>query len=553
MSDLEDDLLALAAGDDDYDSDEAIGSTKRKVRGGDDDEDSDDQVLSKRRRADTSEGEYADEGDEDEEDDEEEEEEEEGQGDDQELINPYPLEGKYKDEQDREELESMDDFKREQIIFERTQEMERYNEKKYLQERMRKQRKLTEAKPSRASTRVKTSIKPDKRDKLSELKKQREQHSRRQTRKREESYEEQSEEESDEEEEEEEEEYDDDGYDAETVSWGGSSKAKPKRSTELAKISDINRIKVGRSILTQYCFYSGFNDVVLDTFAKINLGMDKRTRRPLYRMVKIIDVKSIPEKSYQLNNSNCDLYINVSQNRQQTKDFPISVFSDSPITQEEFHRYLEELRKTNEQIDYLDDVNDKFENLQRFFNKGMSDKDINEMLARKKKLQDQRGISGYDAVATKAKLMDELKIAKQQGHTSKIRDLINKLKNIDVILNQQTSTNATSDSYNSMSKINERNRKLNSTNIRKAEIKSRNAGQVTDDGDPFSRLKTVTRMFYQEIINEENEKALKEANYQQLLEEKTKQEEKIASSTYRDLGEMDKLIKSLDIELELVL
>ncbi|EGW30085.1 uncharacterized protein SPAPADRAFT_63710 [Spathaspora passalidarum NRRL Y-27907] len=267
-------------------------------------------------------------------------------------------------------------------------------------------------------------------------------------------------------------------------------------------------------------------------------------------MVKISDVKSIPEKSYRLNNSNCDLFLTVSQNRQQTKDFPISVFSDSPISQDEFNRYLDELKKTNESIDYLDDVNDKFEQLQQFFNKGMSDKDINEMLARKKKLQDQKGISGYDAVATKAKLMDELKIAKQQGHTTKVRDLINRLKNIDSILNEQTNSNAGSDSYSSMSKINERNRKLNQTNIRKAEIKSRNIGQVTDDGDPFSRLKTVTRMFYQEIINEENEKALKEANYQQLLEEKTKQEEKIASSTYRDLGEMDKLIKGLDLELE---
>lgn len=549
MSDLEDDLLALAGGDDnDYDSDEAISSSKRKSKYHDDEDDeeeeeSDDQVLSKRRRVDTSDIE----GYEEEEDEKEE---------DNELINPYPLEGKYKDEKDRDELESMDEIQREQILFERSQEMERYNEKKYLAERMKQQRKLSQpaAKASRASNRAKTGIKPDKRDKLSELRKQREQRTKRKTR---DDYEEELEEEEEDEDElseEEEEEYDD--YDAETVTWGGVSKSKAKRSTELGKLSDINRIRMGRSILTQYCFYSDFNDVVLDTYGKINLGMDKRTRRPIYRMVKIIDVKSIPDKMYRLNNSKFDVFLTVSQNREQTKDFPISVFSDSPITEEDFNRYLAELKKTGESVDYLDDINDKFNQLEVFFNKGLTDKDVNEMIAKKKRLQEERGItsgemSGYDAVTQKAKLMDELKIAKQENNLNRVRDLISKLKRIDQILNEQSKTKSSNQSSNTMSKVNERNRKLNATNIRKAEVKSRNAVQVNDGGDPFSRLKTVTRMFYQDLINEENEKALKDLNYEELLKEKSKQEEKIAMSTYRDLGQMDKLIRSIDIDIDI--
>ena len=84
---------------------------------------------------------------------------------------------------------------------------------------------------------------------------------------------------------------------------GGPSKVKKKRSTELAKLEDINRIKVGRTILTQYCFHSGFEDTIVDTFGKINLGMDRSTRQPIYRMVKIIDVKSRPERAYKLGHS----------------------------------------------------------------------------------------------------------------------------------------------------------------------------------------------------------------------------------------------------------
>ena len=41
------------------------------------------------------------------------------------MIDPYPLEGKYKDEADREALDNMDEMEREQILFERMQEMDK--------------------------------------------------------------------------------------------------------------------------------------------------------------------------------------------------------------------------------------------------------------------------------------------------------------------------------------------------------------------------------------------------------------------------------------------
>ena len=36
-----------------------------------------------------------------------------------------------------------------------------------------------------------------------------------------------------------------------------------------------------------------------------------------------------------------------------------------------------------------------------------------------------------------------------------------------------------------------------------------------------------------------------------MIDEKTENEAKIAKSTYRDLGEMDKLIKTIDFDFEL--
>ncbi|RCK65299.1 RNA polymerase-associated protein RTF1 [Candida viswanathii] len=521
MSDLEDDLLALAGGEDNtYESaeeeeeEEEIPLSKRKqtTTGS---EDEDDTVLSKRRKVD-----YLEDA---QEDDEEEEEEEE-------LINPYPLEGKYRDEDDRAELEDMPEVRREQILFEREQEMDKFKEKKYLQDRMKRQKQvnkyntgLAQEEPTRVSGRAKTGIKAEKKDKLNELRKQHE--------------------------------FDD--YE-ESVQWGGVSKVKKpkvKKSTEVAKLEDVNKITFGWRTFQQYCFNPGFEEAVVDTFGRINIGPDKVTRRDAYRMVKIIGVKLKKDRTYKWGNSRFDIYLTVSQNRNQVKDFPINFFSNSPITEEEFERYNKELKKTDEGFDLLDDVNAKFEEVNAFFAKGLTDQDINSMIERKKRLNGNKGgIRAVDAVTQKTNLMDELKIAKQQGNFNKVSQILSDLKHIEKILQDEASSNVQS-KESVISKVNERNRKLNSTNIRKAEIKNKAlAGQQANDGgDPFSRLKTTTKMFYQDLINQENEKALKEVNMQELIDEKNKQEEEISKSTYRELGEMEKLIRSIDFEIELEL
>lgn len=536
MSDLDDDLLALAGGaeESEVESDSGYQPTLKL------DDDDDDEALSNKRKLDDSDT-----------------------GTTEELINPYPLEGKYKDAADRDELESMDEIRREQILFDRTQEMERFKEKKYLLQRMKQQNNVhrdddddseEEHTATRTSKRSKGN-RSSKVDKLSELRKQREKKSKRQF----DDYEDEDEDEDDDQEEEADLEEDD----YQENQWGGhsTSSSRPKRSTERAKVDDVNKIRLGRTMLTKYCFYSEFTDIVVDCYARVNLGVDKRTRQPLYRMVKIIDVVSHPSRAYRLGSSKCDIFLLVSQNRKQTKEFPISIFSDSVITPDEFGRYLIELEKTNETVDFVDDVTDKSKHVQSFINKGVTDKDVNEMIARKKKLKANPSapvaLAGYDAVFQKSRLLDELKVARQQpNNQAKITDLIKRIKDLDALLVNKVSTHNDAQTLNTMGKVNERNRKLNNTNIRKAEIKTKqnilNGTTITDGGDPFSRLKTVTRMFYQDLINqEENEKALKDAqlNYEQMLEERTKQEAKIASSTYRVLGEMDKLINSIDFDI----
>ncbi|CAH2355595.1 RNA polymerase-associated protein Rtf1p [[Candida] railenensis] len=569
MSDLEDDLLALAGdgvSDSEFEpqdfkkrSSPTNSSTKRRkttVRDFDDEIDEDEEVGE-------DDDQIKDYEDEDEDDDEEDN-----------LVNPYPLEGKYRDEEDRENLLKMDEIQREQTLFDRSQEMESYNEKKYLQQRLKQQKAQAEGakdKKTRTSARskmVKSTSKSNKLDKLSELRKQRDQKSRRESKRKD--YDDYEEDEEDEEEDEGEEELEEDeedeyGYNdyEDKVVWGSgassSRSSRVKRSTERAQFENLSQIKVGRSMLHRFCFYSNFSDAVIDCFARINVGIDKRTRRPIYRMVQIVDVKNIPEKAYKFPSTMVDIYLTVAQNRTQKKDFPMTVFSDSPITREEFDRYVIELNKTDEELPYLDDVKEKINVLNQFMNREISDKDVNEMIKRKQQLNastgDGQNLEGFDAVFQKSRIRDELKVAKQEKNFSKISKLEKKLEDLEVIV--ANTTNKVTSGGLTMSKVNERNRKLNQTNIRIAELKSSQLKKIaeatSDGGDPFSRFKTNTRMFYQDLVNEENEKALVDAriNYEKEMAEKTEMDAKIASSSYRSLGVMDDLIKNIELDIEI--
>lgn len=547
MSDLDDDLLALA-GDGVSDSEfEPQEPRKRSVSP---------VSTSKRRRTDLND-------DEDEDDDEDDEVEET-------LINPYPLEGKYRDEDDRENLLGMDEIQREQTLFERSQEMESYNEKKYLQQRLKLQNALADgsaAKSTRSSARsklVKDNAKSSKLDKLSELRKQREQKSNRERRQKDfdeyEDDEDDEDEEDDLEEGEDEERSEDDeyGYDEDRVVWGsGSSKSRVRRSTERADLKNINKIKVGRTLLQRFCFYNDFSDTIVDCFARINIGMDKRTHRPMYRMVQIVDVKNIPQKSYKFPTTKCDIYLTVAQNKTQKKDFPMNIFSDSPITQDEFERFQNELSKTGEELPYLDDVKDKYQGLHRLANREISDQDVNEMIKRKQELNSNgNNLEGFDAVFKKSKVKDQLKVALQENDIHRVSRLEKELEELEQIV-ADTTKNLSNSSSMTMFKVNERNRKLNQTNIRIAELKSSQLKKITDakndGGDAFSRLKTNTRIFYQDLVNEENEKAIVDArlNYEKELEEKNKKEAQIAASSYRCLGAMDEFIKKVDLDIDI--
>ncbi|CDR38560.1 CYFA0S02e03048g1_1 [Cyberlindnera fabianii] len=539
MSDLEDDLLALAGGVDSGDESDGYDPSKtdtspRKKRKVVDDDDEDDDVYNDVDEDDDEEDDYdptaLDDADEDEDGFEEE--------------NPYPLEGKYKDERDRAELESMPEVERESILFERGQEIQKYEERKKLALRRMQQEKQKERTASR-SQKVRESAKSVKSSKLTELKKQRAKKSRRDK----DDY-------SSEEEEEEEEEdpydlgdesdgYEPDfqGYDDHEVQWAERPK---KKAVEL---SDINTVKTGRSVAEKYCFYPGFKNAVVGTFGKV------RVSETQYRMVRLDDV--VRGKPYRLNAEKLttDLYFKLYQPGQPRKIYPMNQLSDEPITPMEWDKWKEYVERARNEgkpaaLPTVSELEQKYTELKKFSRQKLDGELFVEYMKRRQRFNASSNDS--DVVGKKLKLQQMLDVAEQSGDQSRAREIKKQLNDVErkfkKIALSHTGSSVTAE-------ISERNRKVNNERIRQAELKNadRKRTHAVSNADPFARLTTRARMYYSEANKEETEKA--KANAVKDAAANAEKEERehmlLQQAKYRSIGHFDKIISKIQFSFDL--
>jgi RNA polymerase-associated protein RTF1 len=214
----------------------------------------------------------------------------------------YPLEGKFINAADKADILSMNEVKREEILAERAQEVERDRQNRALKLLLKareadnkqndKKRKAGAAdlesdqrKISRQRTKAGGKV-GESSSGFDNLKRARAEKNDRQRRREEENernkdrratHGQQSSREASPESE---------------VEWDAPSKNKKSKSpdhrdTEPLTLHDIERTRVGRSRFAMVCFYPGFDEAITGCFVRISIGQDKETGANIYRMAII--------------------------------------------------------------------------------------------------------------------------------------------------------------------------------------------------------------------------------------------------------------------------
>jgi RNA polymerase-associated protein RTF1 len=216
----------------------------------------------------------------------------------------YPLEGKFMNAADKADIMAMPEIKREELLAERAQEVERDRQNRALRQllnareaeskKLDKKRKAGAAdldenqrKTSRQRTKLGGGKVGEASSGIDSLKRARAEKNDRQRRRDEDKERNKNRREL-------REEYSDADADGDSeVEWDdGRSKNKKSNSPEYhdaepAGLHDVERVRVGRTRFAMVCFYPGFDEAITGCFVRISVGVDKETGQNVYRMAVI--------------------------------------------------------------------------------------------------------------------------------------------------------------------------------------------------------------------------------------------------------------------------
>lgn len=435
-NDLSDELLALAG-----DSEDQPRRRKRSSSG--------QHKSTSKRRKQEAEDEYAD--------DPESEEDE---------ANPYPLEGKYADELDRQRLLEMPETEREDILSQRMEEMQRFQDKVNL-DRMLKAQKGSPDVPNdpvaKAAKRKHTSIgaTKEKSKGLEQLKEKRRAKQDNMSRRARTSADDSpvkrrsSSPESDSSDEEGQFRPGDESFDNSTP------RQKKEEKEEPPTIEDFNAVRLTREQLAKFCHVNWFQELVQGAYVRYLIGTDEGGQ-PIYRMCEIVDLGADLVKPYLFEGQITDQVLELRHGKD-TKQFPMDKVSNSPFTDREVDRLIKICQAGGIKLPTKSRLEKKGQRLQQLTSQRFTDSDINKMMERKAALKQQP--SHAQLLQEKSRLNQARNLAISRRDTAEVAELDAKIAELEVLASGVTRDQE----EDQWAKVNERNRRLNLEHTKRTE------------------------------------------------------------------------------------
>ncbi|KAK0708370.1 hypothetical protein B0H67DRAFT_590115 [Lasiosphaeris hirsuta] len=435
--------------------------------------------------------------------------------------NQYPIDGLFRDYEEKENIMSMREIEREQILAERREENERIRQNRMLrqlkvnQEKDIKKRKASAAElddGQRKTSRVRTKI-GETSEKMDTLRRAREERSsRKEQRERENDRRKQH----------------SPGYrrsagpdeDDSEVEWS-NGKSKPRsrspdaREGPPAELKDIERVRLGRSRFAEVCFNPGFEEAIAGCFVRINIGPDPEKGHDVYRMAVVKGFTqgrayAMPDQSgHQIV---VDTYVKAAHGKAM-REWPFIACSDRAFLESEWERYKKVCLAEGVPVPDRSSLNKKLPEVNRLVQRTWTDQELSEKFKR------QHALRAKYSGAERDQLNKSLETARARSDEEAVARIQEKIDNLEVprlafktslAPQKKKAENKGPSQQEKLAILNAENRRRNAEAVRKAQLKERakarelqmriDRGETLDEGDNSRRVRT--RMKFVHDVNE---------------------------------------------------
>ncbi|KAF9463231.1 hypothetical protein BDZ94DRAFT_1298003 [Collybia nuda] len=418
----------------------------------------------------------------------------EGPESEEEDIDPYPLDGKYVDETDRQRLMQMSEIDREDIITQRLEEKQRLQDKRLISQMVKEQRLGENESVSKAAKRqhaVRGATK-EKSRKLDELKARRKAKDEKQrtkgSPKRDRSSSPMDMEISDEESE--------DGQitrleQEEEKDRKLLSKIQPVDDQPIT-MEDLEKCRLTRDLVAKSCMAPWFQEYIQGSWVRYLIGHEDG--QMIYRICQVSNLGADLVKPYKINDKTVNQTVDLKHGKSE-RTFNMDKISNAAFLPKEFERLVKVCTAEEVKLPTRRDLEKKITQMNRLIAQPVTESDINAMLARKSQLQVNKPL-GLTTME-KSRLNQARTLAQRRHDFAEVAEIDAQLAELAA----STTERHNREPVDLLAKVNERNRKANMEAVRKAEIaeserkrRERKHGKLTTD-DPSARLKTIPRLF----------------------------------------------------------
>ncbi|KAL3469099.1 hypothetical protein BJX99DRAFT_242062 [Aspergillus californicus] len=270
-----------------------------------------------------------------------------------------------------------------------------------------------------------------------------------------------------------------------------------------AELRDFNRARVGRSNFAQVCFYPGFDDAISGCYARINIGPNRDGHNE-YRLSLI--KRFAVGKPYAMEGANGRSFVTnqyaVLAHGKSEREFPFVACSDSLFTEAEFSRYRQTMTVEDCKMATRSQLDKKLGDITGLLNHKFTNEELNE------KLRKQGSLDSKTTLHKRFETEKQLKLAREVGDDAEVERLQLELANQTPKLAYGSNTSKPRaeklSEHDRLAQLNLRNQKLNYENVRRAQLEerkaSRKAAAAAARGEApinsFLRVKTMAKTHY---------------------------------------------------------
>jgi RNA polymerase-associated protein RTF1 len=426
----------------------------------------------------------------------------------------FPFEKLYLSSKDKDEIESLPEIKREEILADRAAQLERHQQdlalRRLLASREKEEAKATEKKKRKAgaadleesqrkSSRQRTTLggrrAGERNDALEAYKKQRaekglrDEQRRRDVAARKERHAKGS-----------------PGNDFSDVDAEGEDEVEwadkkfkdrtpsPPKDDPIAELTDIQRAKIGRDNFAQVCYNPGFEEAITDCYARICIGPSERNLgQNEYRLARIKGFTT--GRPYTVTAPNgrfmpVETYV-VAAHGKAERPWTFLECSMGPFTDDEWRRYRITMANDNLKLPTKSFVNNKLSQINKLINHRFTDAEISEKLRRQAVLtakitreEERAPIEERRLAALAAGDYETAERCEEE-----LRDIVPMKLALNTTLYKKVSTYVNKEQER-LAELNRRNQRLNSENVRKAQVAEMRAKKKHNQ-----RLKGIDDLF----------------------------------------------------------